>query len=194
VIGAGVQAFYQVMACATVRKLTDLSVLSTNSRTGAAFAQKVKEHLPGLNAYVAKSAEDLLENSEIVITATTASTPVLPDDETVLKGKHYVGIGSFQPDAREFPAALYRLIEKIYVDTWHAVKESGDVCYPLQQKWLTDEQVQTLGRYIMQSRETTQKQGTTFFKSVGMALFDLAAARVVYERAVEKGLGTKFIL
>lgn len=127
IIGAGVQAFYQVMSAATVRKLTDITILSTSSQTGTAFEKKIKEHLPGINTCVAKSAEELLEKSQIVITATTAVNPVLPDQEDLLKGKHYVGIGSFKPDVREFPDSLYRIINKVYVDTEHAITESGDV-------------------------------------------------------------------
>lgn len=192
IIGAGVQAFYQVMSAATVRELTDITILSTNSRTGEAFEKKVKEHLPGINTYVAKSAEELLENSQIVITATTAVTPVLPEQEDLLRGKHFVGIGSFKPDVREFPKSLYGIINKVYVDTEHAVTESGDVCYPLQQKWITHGQIQTLGSYMMQEkdREAVNNE-TTLFKSVGMALFDLVVSRLIYEKAMEKGLGKK---
>lgn len=195
IIGAGIQAFYQVMSAATVRKLTDITILSTNSETGAAFEQKIKEHLPGINTYVAKSAEELLEHSQIVITATTAVNPVLPEQEDLLKGKHYVGIGSFKPDVREFPQSLYRIISKVYVDTEHAVTESGDVCYPLEQAWITHEQIQTLGSYLMQDQgKGAAKNETTLFKSVGMALFDLVVSRLIYEKAMEKGAGEKIIL
>ncbi|MBS4030568.1 MAG: ornithine cyclodeaminase family protein [Clostridiales bacterium] len=195
IIGAGVQAFYQVMSAATVRKLTDITILSTNSQTGAAFEQKINEHLPGINTYVAKSAEELLENSQIVITATTAVHPVLPEREDLLKGKHYVGIGSFKPDVREFPKSLYSIINKVYVDTEHAVTESGDVCYPLEQTWITKEQIQTFGGFLMQDQDRDAvKKETTLFKSVGMAIFDLVVSQLIYEKAMEKGFGKKIAL
>ncbi|MEW6624043.1 MAG: ornithine cyclodeaminase family protein [Bacillota bacterium] len=195
IVGAGVQAFYQVMSSSTVRNLTDLYIFDINRQAGLTFEKKIKEHLPGVNTLVVKSVEDLLENSEIVITVTTASDPVLPEQHTLLKGKHFVGIGSFKPDVREFPETLYRMINKVYVDTEYAVEESGDVSYPLAQKWITGEQIQTLGSYMMQEGDKEAvKQDTTLFKSVGMALFDLVVSQVIYERARERGLGKNLLL
>jgi ornithine cyclodeaminase len=195
IVGAGVQAFYQVMSTAAVRHLTDIYILATSTRSAANFEKKINEHLPGVSTHIVESAEALLEHSQILITATTSAYPVLPENESLLQGKHFVGIGSFQPHVREFPESIYRIIDKVYVDVEHATKETGDVAYPLEQKWITGEQVETLGRFILQETEKEAvKQKTTFFKSVGMALFDLVVSQVIYEKALEKGRGTKLTL
>ena len=195
IVGAGVQAFYQVMCTAAVRKLTDIWILSTKKESGEAFAKNLKDLLPVVRIYVANTAEELLKNSEVVIVATTSVTPVLPEREDLLRGKHYVGIGSFKPDVREFPQSLYRLISKVYVDTEQAAHESGDVLVPIEQKWITKEQIQTLGSYMLQQGDKDAvKEETTFFKSVGMATFDLAVSQLIYQKALEKGLGQKIEL
>ena len=106
----------------------------------------------------------------------------------MLRGKHFIGIGSYKPAVREFPRALYNLLETIYIDTDHALKESGDLIVPLQEKWITKDQIKTLGKYII---KPTPRSETTFFKSVGMALFDVCAAKLIYEKATQKGRGQK---
>lgn len=194
IVGAGVQAFYQVMLTASVKKLTHVTVLSARPESAVLFAEKIAVHLPGIQVRAADSGEDLLENSEIVITATTSKYPVLPEREDLLRGKHFVGIGSFKPDVREFPRVLYRLVDNVYVDTMFAAEESGDLVYPLEQKWISGEQVQTLGRYLLENGGCVPRQETTFFKSVGMALFDLVTSQAIFEQAVKKGLGKNQLL
>jgi ornithine cyclodeaminase len=194
IVGTGAQAFYQVLLTASVRKLTDLTVLDLRRENALAFIEKISAHLPGVEIRLAECAEDLLQSSEIVITATTSDRPVLPECEELLRGKHYVGIGSFKPEAREYPEAMYKLIEKVYIDTEFARKESGDLLFPLKQKWIAEEQIQTLGSYILTDGTTSARAQTTFFKSVGMALFDLVLAQVIYEKAIALKLGTVLTL
>ena len=74
-------------------------------------------------------------------------------------------------------------------------QESGDIIAPLKNGWITREQVKTLGAYINQNKATPQtRDETTFFKSVGMALFDVCVSKLVYDKAVEKGLGREINL
>jgi ornithine cyclodeaminase/alanine dehydrogenase-like protein (mu-crystallin family) len=188
IVGTGVQSFYQVMCTATVRSLSEITVLDTSPIKAAAFVDRLAPHLPGVRLHVAQSAEELLERSQMVITATTSNRPVLPENPDLLAGKLYVGIGSFQPYAREFPDSLYGLIDRIYVDVEHAATESGDVVWPLQQGLMAAEQIHTLGSRIVGGKASSEPQ-TLFFKSVGMALFDLVVAQAIYGKAQENGLG-----
>ena len=117
-----------------------------------------------------------------------ALDPDDPDNEELLKGKHFVGIGSYKPEVREFPPSLYNLLETIYIDTHHALKESGDLIVPLKNGWITSEQITTIGKYLQNPQPRPE---TTFFKSVGMALFDVCAAKLIYEKAKQSNLGQK---
>jgi ornithine cyclodeaminase len=80
----------------------------------------------------------------------------------------------------------------VWVDIDFAKEESGELLVPLQQGLLQEDQIETLGHFIRSGRSPERgPYGTTFSKSVGMALFDLTTARRAYAHASRKGLGTK---
>lgn len=190
VLGAGVQGFYQAWLGSIAGSLKNVYVFDIDKEKSNHLAEKLIKLLPDAQLRVASSTEDLLQHTQVVITATTSMNPVLPDNPDLLKDKHFVGIGSYKPTVREFPQALYSLIECVFIDTDHALHESGDIIVPIEQGWIKAEQVQTLGKFLLEQKniEAIRTQ-TTFFKSVGMALFDVCAGKLVYERAKEKGLG-----
>ncbi len=190
IVGAGVQGFYQAWLGSSVCNATDIYIHDVYPEKTAALIDKLPSVVPDVNLHKAATAEDLLENTQVVITATTSFEPVLPDNEKLLKGKHFIGIGSYKPAVREFPRALFNLLETIYIDTDHALEESGDLIVPLENDWITKDQITTLGKYL---KKPTPRNDTTFFKSVGMALFDVCAAKLIYEKATAKALGQKII-
>ena len=96
---------------------------------------------------------------------------------------------------REFPHALFNLLKNVFIDTEHAVQESGDIIVPLKNNWLRQEQIMTLGRFLIDDKSLDEVKGdTTLFKSVGMALFDVCASKLIYEKAIQKGLGQEIVL
>lgn len=151
VVGAGVQGFNQGLFAAIARPISDVHVFDHRSGVGPAFLQRLSEALPGVRVHQAPSVEALLAAAETVITATTSSEPVLPDEEELLRGRHFVGIGSFKPTMREFPEALFRLVSRVFVDTEHASVESGDLVGPLQEGWVQRERVVPLGRLLTET-------------------------------------------
>ncbi|MCP5046802.1 MAG: ornithine cyclodeaminase family protein [bacterium] len=193
IVGTGVQGFNQAFFAAHVRELSDIFIYGRDVEKARVLnrrlSQELAEQKPGIAIHTVTSIEELLGNSEAVITATTSPTPVLPDDSKLLSGRHYVGIGSFRPNMREFPEALFKLVDRVYVDTHHAKAECGDLVIPLENRWIEEHQVSTLGKRIS-AVETPLEGKTTLFKSVGMALFDLTVSDLIYQRALEKGLGT----
>ncbi|TKJ38060.1 MAG: ornithine cyclodeaminase [Planctomycetes bacterium B3_Pla] len=194
IIGAGVQGFYQARAACSARNITDIFIYDLYPEKSSALKDKLSKALPDVRVHQAARVEDLLEETHIVITATTSLEPVLPDKEELLAGKHFVGIGSYKPEVREFPKALFGLLKTVYIDTEHALEESGDIIVPLRNGWLAQDQIMTLGRFLTEGKSQDQvKQETTFFKSVGMALFDVCASKLIYENSVRKGLGQKIV-
>ena len=187
IIGAGVQGFYQARAACSARRITDVFIYDLYPEKASELKDKLLAAIPDVNVHRAVRVEDLLEHTQIVITATTSSEPVLPDERELLAGKHFVGIGSYKPDVREFPQALFGLLKTVYIDTKHALEESGDIIVPLRNGWLRRDQVITLGRFLIDNE--SERQETTLFKSVGMALFDVCASTLIYQKAIAKGLG-----
>jgi ornithine cyclodeaminase/alanine dehydrogenase-like protein (mu-crystallin family) len=174
--------------------MTEVFVYDLHPEKTSTLIRKLSHVIPDVRFHATTGVGDLLKETQIVITATTSLEPVLPDEEDLLAGKHFVGIGSYKPNMREFPRALFRLVKAVYVDTEHALQESGDLIVPLQNNWIAKDQVTTLGRFLVQSKSPAQgRHETTLFKSVGMALFDVCASKLIYDQAVKKGLGQKII-
>lgn len=191
VIGAGVQGYYQAWIACASKGFSKVFIFDLVAEKAQAMSKELADVLPGVDIKVTAAVEELLSNSNAVITATTSLEPVLPDDAESLKGKHFVGIGSYKPEMREFPKAIFGLIDKVYVDTDHALGEAGDLIVPLREGWIKEEQVMTFGRFLKDKNAIGSTEETTFFKSVGMAIFDVCASRLIYEKAMEKDLGQK---
>jgi ornithine cyclodeaminase len=94
---------------------------------------------------------------------------------------------------REFPESLFKLLNRVLIDARPAAVESGDIATSLKNGWIKEHQVSTMGKWIT-TGEKIKDGETTLFKSVGMALFDLVVSDLIYQKAVEKGLGTKIEL
>jgi ornithine cyclodeaminase/alanine dehydrogenase-like protein (mu-crystallin family) len=191
-VGCGAQGYYQLMYACTARDVRKITLFDIIPAVISPLIERLQKSLPGIGIEIARSTEELVRASDVVITATTARTPVFPDDPELFKGKHFVAIGSFEPDVREYPDAIFAVVEKVWIDIDFAKEESGELLVPLRDGNLREEQVETLGHFIQSGRAPERgAHGTTFFKSVGMALFDLTAARLAYANAVKKGLGTR---
>jgi ornithine cyclodeaminase len=191
-VGCGVQGYTQVLYACAARAIHQVTLYDISTAASSSLAARLDEALPGVEIQVAPSTADLARDSEILITATTARQPVFPDDPELFVGKHCVAIGSFEPSVREYPDALFSLLEKVWIDIDFAVEESGELMVPLQTGKLREDQLETLGHFIASGREPERgAHGTTFFKTVGMALFDLTTAQLAYTNAIQKGLGTR---
>ena len=170
--------------------MTDIFVYDLYPEKTSALIEKLREVIPHVRLHQGATVEELLQQTQVVVTAATSSEPVLPDKEELLAGKHFVAIGSYKPNMRELPRALFNLVKVVYIDTDQALKESGDLIVPLKNHWVVEDQIMKLGRFLAEkgAKDETEQE-TTLLKSVGMALFDVCASKLIYERAVQKNLG-----
>jgi ornithine cyclodeaminase/alanine dehydrogenase-like protein (mu-crystallin family) len=190
VVGCGVQAFDQVLFACAARPIERVLLLSKPADSVQALIPKLLDALPGVEISAAHSMDDLMRQSQILITATTARSPVLPNDPPLFENKHCIAIGSFEPSVREYPDAVFARTRRVWVDTPHAQVESGEIAIPLETGVLRGDQLMTLGAQIASSSPLDRGEfGCTFFKSVGMALFDLTVAQAIYAQAKSHGLG-----
>ncbi len=190
IIGAGVQGFHQTLFAATVRDFSDIHIYDLSRQKAEQLVFSLSELLPDPNIRICSNTEELTEKSQVIITATDAESPVLPDDPDLLYGKHFVGIGSYKPTMQEYPPALFELLNFVFVDTQHAIVESGDIIEPLKNRLLNRDQIVTLGKFLTGEFDREHFiNRTTFFKSVGMALFDVLSAKLIYENAIKRGIG-----
>ncbi len=194
-IGAGTQGFYQLLYACNVREIEQIFVYDINQKGLPAFKEKLSEALPSVKIEIAENSTKVVKNSEVIITTTTSNKPVIPDDPKLLENKHFIGIGSYKPIMREYPDCLFELLDKVYIDTEYAKEETGDLSQPLSKGLLKPDQIETFGHYLLnETNKSKIVEKTTFFKSVGMALFDLVVAKIVYEECINKNMGKKLNL
>ncbi len=190
-IGAGAQGFYQVLFADKAREIEKALIYDCEAAKAGAVVARIKSELPHLSVEAADTVEELLAEADLIITATPATSPVLPDIKKLLRNKSYISIGSYKPEMRELPEALYSLLKVVLIDAEHGLEESGDLITPLNQGWIDREKIMPFSRYIKSSPEPRKEGETTLYKTVGMALFDLTVAESIYQKAIQLGLGIK---
>lgn len=187
--GSGKQARTQLLAVCKVRKLTRVTVYSPNEERRARFAQEMTG-LCQCDVVPVPTPELAALDKDIVITATTSRTPVLLG-EWLSDGMHLNVIGSnFQAKA-EVDAAAVRRCDALVVDSKEQAKlEAGDFAEAIAGGVLHWSDVRELGQVIA-GRQTgrARPEDVTMFKSVGLALEDVAVAARVYAQAQEAGIG-----
>ena len=179
VVGLGIQGFHQALFASQQRNIRTLRIMDNSGEVMSRFAERFKAFYPEINVIPCKSAEELCNASEIVITATGSHQPVVPAHGGWWKGKTVVGIGSYKPDMREFPDSFFEDLEQVFVDTPVALKETGDLLQPLNKGLISEANISPLWDLIQE--KVVLSGETRFFKSVGMAAFDLYAAKLIYE-------------
>ena len=188
IIGAGAQSLFQVLATCSVRPIRDVYIYNRTESKVDPFVEKLQSMISDVNFHKCKSSKEAVENSDIIICATTSPEPVIPDDPSLYKGKHIIAIGSYQPHTRELSNGAIEAANYIYVDTLFAIEESGDLGVPIKENLIKEDDVQTLGKIIQSDNlDENLLEATTIFKSVGIGLFDLCAAESIYKLALKKG-------
>ncbi len=190
ILGAGVQGFSQARFLLKNRPVNEVFIYDIHPEAARSMADGLSQDFPRVKITVAPSAEALVEASELVIAATTSSRPLFRDDVGLVKGKTFVSIGSFRPDMKEFPDAVIATADTVFTDTPFAAKESGDICIPLEKGVVKKEKIQPFADLLRTPVKKTADQ-TLFFKSVGMALFDLTVASTVYAVCKDNNWGQK---
>lgn len=194
VFGAGIQARTQLEAVCAVRSIRQASVFDQDPARTAAFAREASAEL-GITVMPAASSAAALDGADVICTATTSATPVFADSEVGI-GAHINAIGSYKPHMREIPPETVAR-SRVVVDQMEAAwEEAGDLILALQAGLIAADHVHAeLGEIVAGIRPgRTHPETVTFFKSVGIAIQDLAAASCVLAKAQELGLGTEVSL
>jgi len=188
-IGAGAQGIYQIIFACQLRPITDVYITTRSLGKLDDYIEKLKIILPHINFHATKTPREVVEKADIIITATSSMTPVLPEEKSLYIGKTFIAIGSYKPDMRELPNALMELASKIYVDIDYAKEESGDLKIPLQEGAINKDKIKSIASLVDENRMLDNKYETIVYKSVGMALFDVVVASKILECAENKGIG-----
>jgi ornithine cyclodeaminase/alanine dehydrogenase-like protein (mu-crystallin family) len=191
--GCGVQGLHQLHYACAVRPIRHIYLYDAFLKDYQPFIEKLQKRLnrTDIQINVCQNSRELAENGQILISATQTADPVYPDDMNLLRGKTFIAVGSWRPERRELPDAVWKLTNEVYIDLPYACEESGDLKIPLESGILTTSRVHLLEDIIADGANSGRRSrcATQCFKSVGMGLFDVCAAKTVYRNALKKGIG-----
>src|SRR5437667_3261397 len=169
ILGSGVQAHSHFEALQLVRHFEEIRVWGPTREHAERFAKEI-----GATAML---AEDAVRGADVVVTATNSKTPVLKG-VWLKPGCHVNAVGACRPDWRELDDEAMSNV--VFVDSREgAMKESGDVI-------LSGAKIYAELGEALASKVPSRANETTIFKSLGMAVEDIAAAIVVYREVTEQ--------
>ena len=195
-IGTGGQAPTQLEAMLAARKLEEVRVYDMNPERTKAFAEQMQEELRayGTRIVAAASSDEAIDDADLIITVTPSSKPVF-DGTKVKQGATISCVGAYQHHMQEMDPAILPRASKIYFDSREAVlSESGDTLIPLEEGIITEKDFTgnlgdvLLGKVV--GRENDDE--IIVFETVGVAAQDLVAAKEIYDKAVEAGVGIQW--
>lgn len=190
-LGSGTQARTHLEALRAVRPISRVKVWSRTQEHAREFAREQSaEH--GLPIEVVETAREAVEGAGIICTLTAATAPVL-EGAWLEPGMHVNAVGSSVPPFRELDTAAVARA-RLFVDNRECVlNEADDLRVPLSEGGIGKEHILAdLGELVTGSVPARiSRDDVTLFKSVGMAIEDVAAARELYARALAKGRGTR---
>ncbi len=188
-LGCGAQARTQALAIDSVRALDELRVYDPAQSKVEAFAAEMQPQLEARIVPVS-TARDAVEEADVICAATTSSIPVF-DGHLIQPGVHINGIGSFTTEMQELDVHTVACA-KVFVDSREAARaEAGDLVIAARLGHTRPEDWTELGEVVAGSATgRASDSDITLFKSVGVAVQDIAACTLALEKAEAMGLGS----
>jgi alanine dehydrogenase len=193
-IGSGVQARSHLEAIGHVRQLREVRVWSPQPDSRERFANEMQAH-SAAPIVPAPTAAAAVRGANIVALVSSSREPVVRS-EWIGDGTHICAVGACRPDQREMDTAVVKRA-RVFVDSrTGAFAEAGDVVIPINEGAFGREHIAgELGELAAGTVAGRQNRNqVTIFKSLGMAVEDVAAAQLAMTRATEKGLGRGAVL
>jgi ornithine cyclodeaminase len=190
-LGAGGLAMPHLEAVSSVRPIREVRVWSRSPGRAQEFATRAQKER-GLRITVAGSAREAVASADVICTITASRTPIL-EGAWIFPGTHINAVGASLPVARELDTEAVRR-SRLFVDLREsALNEAGDFMIPRNEGAISDQHIlgelgELLAGLIIGRRDPNE---VTLFKSLGLAVEDVAAVRHVYEKAQAAGAGTR---
>lgn len=188
VIGAGGQAEWQVRAVLAARPIRRVLVHARSEASRARFAREIGEAI-GVEARAVASAEEGVREADVICCATTASSPVF-DAAWLRPGAHVNGIGAFRLGMVELPPELFDRADLVAVDSKAAaLAEAGDLVAAIERGLAAEADLVEIGSVDPSWAAGRPAAAITAFKSVGLAIQDVAATELIASRLLGDARG-----
>jgi alanine dehydrogenase len=193
-LGSGVQAWSHLEALCEVRAPDEVRVWSRTRAHAERFSAEARARF-GVAVTVKASPAEAVRGADMICTVTASETPVL-EGKWLAPGAHINAIGAARPEWRELDTQAV-VASRLFVDSRAAaVIEAGDIVGPMREGAMTEGHIQAeIGEVLAGTHPgRTGPREITLFKSLGLAVEDVATARFVYERAVARKVGQELTL
>lgn len=189
ILGAGVQARAHIRALCKVRRISEIKIYSPSGKSGLRVKEELEPEV-GVKIEAVGNPEEAVRESDLLVTVTTAKEPILKVD-WLKPGVHINAVGSHRPDLRELDGATMKRA-KVFVDSKEAIMaECGDVLIAIKEGAISEDHISIEIGEVLAGRKPgrTGAEEITLYKSVGIAVQDVAAAHLVYRKAIERKVG-----
>jgi ornithine cyclodeaminase/alanine dehydrogenase-like protein (mu-crystallin family) len=189
IIGAGVQARSHLTAMSCVRPIRRAQVVSRNIEHARQLVAEMRDSFD-FPLRAGDNIRDAVSAADVIVTATTSLEPVLRRD-WIATGTHINAVGTYSPKAREIDSATMAAAS-LFVDRREsALNEAGDYLLAAQEGAIGPENIRAeLGEVLIGvAPGRTSADEITLFKSLGLAVEDLAAAAYIYQKAKQQEVG-----
>ncbi|RKS75173.1 alanine dehydrogenase [Haloarcula quadrata] len=183
VIGAGQQARWQTRAIDALIEIDSVRIYSP-SDSKHDCVDDLSTH--GIDATAATSVSEAVREADIVVTATTSHSPVLPTD-TVSSDTLVIAVGAYQASMQELEPALFERANRVFADVPEEVAQIGD----LTATDYTEADLLPLATVLDGTAAPRDPEEIVIVESVGSAVFDAATASHLYERALDHDVGSE---
>ena len=190
-LGAGVQASSHLEAMTCVRPLVRVRVASRTRASADRFVAEHATRFPDLDLRAVDSAREAVEGAAVVCAVSTAREPIV-DRAWIAPGTHLNGVGSHGPDVRELDGATMRDARVLCDSREAALRECGDIILATAEGLLPPERAGDELGAVLLGRAVGRRSADeiTVYQSCGLAVQDVATARLVYDAARVHGRGT----
>jgi ornithine cyclodeaminase/alanine dehydrogenase-like protein (mu-crystallin family) len=193
ILGSGVQAKSHLETLRYVRPVRTVRVWSPTAANRERFAREAPAEGPPVTPV--STAEEADRDADLVVLATSSPTPVVSSD-WIAEGAHVMAVGACRPNEREMDPALVAR-GRLFVDSRAgALVESGDIVMGIAEGLFEADHIAgEIGEVVLGRSAGREAPGeVTIFKSLGMAVEDVAAADLACRRAAAHGIGADFTL
>jgi ornithine cyclodeaminase len=190
ILGSGIQAAAHLEAMRAVRNIQRARVWSQNLAHSQSFAQRESASV-SIPVKAVESAEHAVDGADIICTVTSSTDPILLGD-WITPGTHINAVGSSVPFARELDTAAV-VKSKLFVDRREStLNEAGDFLFPKKEGAIDDAHILgEIGDILLGMVKGRQSgKDITLFKSLGLAVEDVAAAHYIYQKLSKLGDGS----
>jgi ornithine cyclodeaminase/alanine dehydrogenase-like protein (mu-crystallin family) len=186
-LGAGDTARAAVPVMAQAFNLKEIRVTSRTPESRQHYAKEVGAAY-GLNIVASESTEAALDGADVVISATTTSTPFIKES-WLGEGVTVYSIGKHQ----ELESSVYKNADKFVVDSWLHCKNKSDMQRLLKENYLSEKDLHAELPELLAGKKPGRQSDKEriFIRAIGLVNQDIAMAEHIYRSALEKGIGTR---